>query len=192
MAPKMIYLCRHGETEWTLSGQHTSSTDLELTKNGVREAKELSKVLKDTHFDSVFCSPLKRARTTAELCGHSTFEVEEALFEWRYGDYEGITSKEIKQTVPGWNIFENGAPNGESVHEVEVRAKALCEKLKKLEGNVLLFSSGHISRVIGAVWVGLPAHHGKYLKLSTASLSILGFEHDYPVISCWNSTCHLD
>ncbi|MCP5469281.1 MAG: histidine phosphatase family protein [Chlamydiales bacterium] len=191
MAPKHIYLCRHGETEWTLSGQHTSSTDLELTKNGIHEAKCLKKALKGIHFDSIFSSPLKRATETAKLAGYPAFEVEEGLFEWRYGKYEGMTSKRIKESDPNWNIFEKGAPEGESVEDVQERTERLCAKLRELEGNVLLFSSGHISRAIGAVWAGMPVHHGKYLVLSTASLSILGYEHDYPVIRCWNNLSHL-
>ncbi len=168
--------------------QHTSVTDLDLTPDGEKEAANLHNVLQQIEFDAVFCSPLKRAQQTAKLAGYSTYDLEDDLFEWRYGAYEGLTTKEIHEKDPKWNLFESGGPEGESVADVEKRAQRLCEKLKDLSGNVLLFSSGHISRVIGAVWVGLPAHHGKYLALSTASFSILGFEHDYPVIVRWNCT----
>lgn len=187
----MVYLCRHGETEWTLSGQHTSSTDLELTENGKEEAKILGKALQGIEFKTILCSPLKRAQETARLAGFPTYEIEEGLFEWRYGDYEGATSKEIKQKDLTWNLFEKGAPGGESVRDIEVRTKKLVERLYTLDGNVLLFSSGHISRVIGAVWIKSPAHFGKFLKLSTASKSLLGYEHDYPVICGWNDISHL-
>jgi len=191
MTPKMIYLCRHGETAWSLSGQHTSITDLELTENGMREAERLGKALKGIHFDTVLSSPSKRAQDTAKIAGFPNYQVDDGLLEWRYGAYEGKTLKEIKQIDPTWNIFEKGGLDGESVRDVEERAKKLCMKLHSLSGNVLLFSSGHISRVIGAVWVGLHAHFGKYLKLSTASRSQLGYEHGYPVISFWNDTSHL-
>ena len=191
MAPKMIYLCRHGETEWSRSGQHTSSTDLDLTENGKEEAVKLGKTLQGIDFTRVLCSPLKRAQETAKLAGFSKYEIDEALFEWRYGDFEGLTSQEIKKKDPMWNLFEKGAPHGESIKDIETRIKKLVERLYRMEGNVLLFSSGHISRVIGAIWIKSPAHFGKFLKLSTASRSLLGYEHGYPVICGWNDISHL-
>ena len=187
----MVYLCRHGETAWSRSGQHTSSTDLELTENGIEEAKCLGKTLKGFEFDTILSSPLKRAQETAKIAGFPDYQLEDGLFEWRYGEYEGLTSKEIKKRDPTWNIFEKGGLEGESVRDIQERTSKLCQKLYALEGNVLLFSSGHISRAIGSVWVGASASFGKYLKLSTASRSLLGYEHGYPVICCWNDTSHL-
>ncbi|MCH9610348.1 MAG: Acid phosphatase [Chlamydiales bacterium] len=190
MAPKSVTLCRHGETKWSKSGKHTSSTDLDLTVDGREEAELLGDSL-GSNFDAVFCSPLKRAVQTAELAGFSNFEIEDALFEWRYGDYEGVSSEQIHRKEPKWNLFEDGAPGGESVAEVESRAAEFVKRLQQLEGDILLFSSGHISRVLGAVWIRAGAHFGKFLKLSTASKSILAYEHGYPVITSWNDTSHL-
>lgn len=191
MGPQLIYLCRHGETEWSHSGQHTSTTDLDLTPNGIHEAELLGNALKGIAFAKVFASPLKRAQQTAQHAGFPDFELEEGLFEWRYGNYEGLTSKKIKENNPNWNLFDQGAPGGESVHDVEERTNRLIKKLRQLKGNILLFSSGHISRAIGAAWAGMPVQHGKYLLLSTASISTLGYEHEYPVICSWNNLAHL-
>ncbi len=185
-----IYLCRHGETAWSHSGQHTSFTDLELTESGIKEAQGLKQALEGLRFDAVFSSSLKRAKQTAEIVGHS-FEIDDALFEWRYGEYEGLTTPEIREKNPGWNVFDFPSPGGESVEQIEARVQPFIDRLLKLEGRVLLFSSGHISRVIGAMWIELGARYGKHLALSTASLSILGFERESRCLKCWNNTAHI-
>lgn len=185
-----IYLCRHGQTAWSKSGQHTSYTDLELIPEGIEQAKALSHLLKGIQFDTVLSSPLKRATQTAEICGYS-YMLEDALFEWNYGEYEGLTTEEIRKKVPGWDIFDHPCPGGETFEQIEERVQGLFSRLLKLKGRVLLFSSGHISRCIGPAWIGLPIGYGKHFDLSTASLSILGFHRGDRVISTWNSVSHI-
>ncbi len=184
---KEIYICRHGQTKWSKSDQHTSFTDLELIPEGIEQAKALARVLKGQVFDHVFSSPSKRATQTAEICGYPP-QIEEALAEWNYGKYEGLTTPEIRKMVPGWDVFDYECPGGESSEQIESRVKGLFDRLLKLKGRVLLFSSGHISRAIGPAWIGLPVRYGRHFDLSTASLSILGFHRDDRVISCWNNT----
>ncbi len=187
-----ITIVRHGETEWSLNGRHTGSTDLELTENGRNEAGLLGRSLRKTKFDHVFSSPLKRAMTTCELSGFGMqMKLEPSLVEWDYGDYEGLTSLEICKTVPNWSIFSKDPPNGETSKQICNRVDALLEKLKALGGDILLFSSGHISRAIAARWLGLPVSFGSYLALSTTSKSILFYEKEKPVIFLWNDTSHL-
>lgn len=189
---KTVYLCRHGETEWSKSGQHTSFTDLPLTSIGEAEARDLGRALKGLEISYVFTSSLKRAKETARLAGFDGAAVEEdALFEWRYGDYEGLTTREIQKTSPEWNIFDDGPKGGESIEEVEKRCQLFINRLLPLSGNICLFSSGHISRALGAVWLGLPASYGKYFMLSTASISQLSFEHGNRTFFSWNQTDHL-
>ncbi len=182
-----VYLCRHGETEWTLSGQHTSYSDIPLTENGKVQAAKLMKRLNGISFDKVYSSPLIRAKTTCDIVGYgSEAEIWDDLFEWRYGDLEGKTTPEIRETIPGWTIFDDGAPGGESIQEVSGRADRVIEKVRQFSGRVALFSSGHFSRVLGARWVGLPAGAGRSFVLNTASLSILGYEREVPAIKLWN------
>ena len=190
---KKVYLLRHGETEWTLSGQHTGRTDIDLTRNGRREAKRLGKTLKHITFDHVICSPLKRVRDTCRLAGFKDHILyDEGLIEWDYGDYEGITTKEIQKSNPEWTIFSQDPPGGETSQKVKERVDRLIEKVEKLDGeNIALFSSGHISRVIGARWLNFPVSYGQYFVLSTASKSILGFEHGHRALLSWNDTSHL-
>lgn len=180
-----IYVCRHGETDWSLSGQHTSFTDLSLTENGRAEAKRLKGKLEPFTFDRIFTSPLKRAQETCELAGF-VGDVWDDLFEWNYGDYEGLTTVEIHQSVPDWTIFDYGAPGGESIEDVAKRADRVVSTLRKMSGKVLLFTSGHFSRVLAARWVSLPASGGRYLITSTATIGILGYSRDEPVIKQWN------
>lgn len=187
---KEIILCRHGQTEWSKSGQHTSYTDLELIPEGILQAKSLSKMLKGQKFDTVLSSPLKRATQTADICGFS-YEIEDALTEWNYGEYEGMTTPDIRKQVPGWDVFDYECPGGESSADIEARVGALFERLLKLKGRVLLFSSGHITRAIGPAWIGLPIRYGRHFDLSTASMSLLGFHRDDRVIASWNNTSHL-
>jgi broad specificity phosphatase PhoE len=181
----MIYLCRHGETAWTKSGQHTSRTDLELTDVGRSQAAELARTLKQTSFKKVLSSPLKRAKQTAELAGFHPL-IDPDLTEWDYGDYEGKTSAEIGK---GWNLFRDGAPGGESLEAIRLRADRVLHKLT--DGPILLFSHGHFLRVLAARWMGLEVSVGAKLTLSVASVSILGHEREIHVIKLWNSTSHL-
>ncbi len=189
--PLRLFLIRHGETEWSLSGQHTGRTDIGLTANGERAARELGRRLRGISFTRVVTSPLLRARRTCELALPAAgFEVEPDLAEWDYGGYEGRTSAEILEERPGWNLFRDGAPDGEAPGQVGARADRLLVGLRALQGNVALFSHGHFSRVLAARWIGLPVARAQHFLLATASLSILAYEHertDRPVIALWNS-----
>jgi broad specificity phosphatase PhoE len=186
-----IFLIRHGETEWTLSGRHTGKTNIPLTENGQKQAYLLTGALKSIPFQKAFVSPLRRAKETFELSKLNVkAEFDEDLVEWDYGQYEGLTSKQIHQSQPGWSIFIQGAPGGESVADVGARANRVLSRLRSFNGNVLVFSSGHFLRVLAARWLDLPPSFGKYLVLSPASISILGFEHNTPAILQWNSTSY--
>jgi broad specificity phosphatase PhoE len=187
-----IYLLRHGETEWTQLGRHTGLTDIPLTKNGKKEAKKLGKSLRKISFDTILCSPLKRAYDTGAIVfPKDKIVIDRDLVEWDYGDYEGLTSKEIQKTNPGWNVFTQDTPGGESRELIEMRADRVIEKVSRLSGTVAIISSGHFSRALGSRWLKLPVSYGQYFVLSTASKSILGFEHEHPAILCWNDTSHL-
>jgi probable phosphoglycerate mutase len=189
----MIYLARHGETAWTLSGQHTGLSDIPLTERGERNARSLGERLKGMSFAAVFTSPLQRARRTCELAGFGAVAtVESDLVEWHYGDYEGKTTAEIRQQRPDWDLFRDGCPNGENAADVGQRADRVVARLRAVGGNVLVFSSGHFLRVLAARWLGLPPTGGRYLYLGTAALSILGYEHGLgePVIRLWNDNRH--
>jgi probable phosphoglycerate mutase len=191
MTSKQIYLIRHGETEWSKSGQHTGLTDLPLTENGINQAKHLGKRLERVTFDHVFTSPLKRAYDTCCLCGlKSQTKITDALLEWNYGDYEGKKTAEIHQTHPGWNIFDHGAPNGESTAEITKRADDFLKKLESLMGTIAVFSSGHFSRALTVRFLGFPLLEGRHFMLSTASLSILSYEHHVPALQLWNDISH--
>jgi broad specificity phosphatase PhoE len=185
-----LYLIRHGETEWSLSGQHTSHTDIPLLAKGEADAAKLADRLRSVRFNQVFTSPRLRARRTCELAGFgSRGKVEPDLAEWNYGDYEGLRSTEIHQKRPDWNIFRDGCPNGESPEEIVTRVDRLISRLRKLEGKVAVFSHGHLGRCLAARWINAPLEEGRRLLLSPASISILAHEHDdpaAPVISLWN------
>lgn len=182
-----VYLCRHGETIWTLSGQHTSFTDLPLTENGRHQSSLLAKELNGHPFATVFVSPSQRALATCELAVHiKTPVVDPDLAEWNYGDYEGMTTPEIRALVPGWSIFTHGAPGGESIKQVGERADRVIAKIRKADGDVAIFSSGHFSRVLAARWLGLPVETGRHFQLFIASLSILAYERETPAIRLWN------
>ena len=189
-ALSVAYLARHGETAWTLSGQHTGRTDLPLTEHGERQAQALGERLRGSTFAKVLVSPLRRAMRTAEMAGFgNAMETDPDLAEWDYGQYEGRRTAEIHAERPGWMLFRDGCPGGESAVEVGARADRVIERVRAVHGNVLLFSSGHILRVLGARWLGLEASAGRYLLLGTASLSILDHEHnnpDEPAIRLWN------
>jgi broad specificity phosphatase PhoE len=191
----VVYVARHGETAWSLSGQHTGLTDLPLTPNGERNARRLGERLKGMTFAKVFTSPLQRAARTCELAGFGAVaEVDPDLVEWDYGQYEGLRSDEILAKRPDWQLFRDGAPGGESPAQVRARADRVVQRVRAVRGNVLLFSSGHFIRVFAARWLGLdPVSAGKYFLLSTASLSALGYEHNrsQPVIRLWNDDHHV-
>ncbi|MBS0606052.1 MAG: histidine phosphatase family protein [Parachlamydiales bacterium] len=189
---RKIYLIRHGETEWTLTGQHTGTTDLPLTENGREQAALLSKRLKGHAFERVFISPLKRASETCELAGlYRHAEIDPDLAEWNYGDYEGLKTDEIWKKEAHWNIFLRGAPNGESIEDIAVRTNRILMKINNFHGDIALFSHGHFLRALTARWLKLPISDGNLLALSPASISILGFERDHHVIRLWNDINHL-
>jgi broad specificity phosphatase PhoE len=191
----VIYLARHGETAWTVTGQHTGRTNLPLTPNGERNARRLGLRLQGMSFVKVFTSPLQRATRTCELAGFGAVaEVDEDLVEWDYGQYEGMRSAEILADRPRWQLFRDGCPGGESPEEVGLRADRVIERVRAAGGDVLVFSSGHFIRVLAARWLELgPGSAGKYLVLNTSSLSALGYEHklSQPVIRLWNDDHHV-
>ena len=186
---RQVYLIRHGETQWARVGKHTGLTDVPLTENGKNQAFLLGKRLQKVKFDYVFSSRLKRAHDTSTICGFNPLILEE-LLEWDYGDYEGLTLEEIHKKDPQWNIFTHGAPNGESVTEVKARVNRLIEKVESLEGHIALFSSGHISRALTSQWLQLSMETGNRFLLSTASLSILSYEHEEHALELWNDCSH--
>jgi broad specificity phosphatase PhoE len=190
----VVYLARHGETAWSLTGQHTGLTDLPLTQHGEQNARALGQRLTGLNFAKVFTSPLQRASRTCDLAGFGTVaEVERDLVEWDYGQYEGLRTAEIHAERPGWQLFRDGCPGGESPDQVGARADRVISRVRAVEGDTLLFSSGHFLRVLASRWLGLEPAGGKYLLLSTASLSALSYEHDRsePVIRLWNDTRHV-
>ena len=190
----VVYLARHGETAWSLSGQHTGLTDLPLTEIGERNARSLGERLRGLAFARVFTSPLQRAARTCELAGFGArSELDPNLLEWNYGQYEGRRSAEIRAERPDWQLFRDGCPGGESPEQVGVRADNVVRRVREVAGDVLLFSSGHFLRVLAARWLGLEPAAGRYFLLGTASLSALGYEHrrSEPVICLWDDTRHV-
>jgi broad specificity phosphatase PhoE len=188
-----VYLARHGETAWTVSGQHTGLTDLPLTERGKRNARQLGERLKGLAFAHVFASPLLRARQTCELAGFGAVaKIDPDLVEWNYGAYEGKTTAEILKERPEWRLFRDGCPGGEGAADVGTRADRVVARLRTLDGDTLIFSSSHFLRVLAARWLGVAPSGGQYFILSTAALSIVGYEHDKsePVIRLWNDCRH--
>lgn len=189
--PCRLYLIRHGQTAWSLSGQHTGQTDIPLTDQGEQNARALGQRLRDVHFIRVFTSPRRRAARTCELAGFGAIaQIEPDLAEWNYGDYEGQRSVDIRKTRPDWNIFRDGCPGGESPTQISERADRVITKLKPIDGNVAVFSHGHFGRVLAARWIEMPVTHAQRLLLDTASVSVLGFDHgraDAPAIVLWNA-----
>ena len=193
MAQPDIYLARHGETEWSVSGRHTGVTDIPLTDDGRRHAEALAPRLAGRGFAAVLTSPMQRARETCRLAGlGDRAVVRNELMEWNYGDYEGETTPDIRRTVPGWSVWTHGAPGGESPEEVGARCDALIAELVEAEGDVVCFAHGHILRVLGARWMGIPPGKGANLLLSTGTLSILGWERTNRAIRLWNDRSHMD
>jgi probable phosphoglycerate mutase len=188
-----VYLARHGETAWTISHQHTGRTDIPLTARGEANARSLGERLRGETFELVFVSPLGRARRTCELAGFGAQARSEAdLLEWDYGAYEGRTTAEIRAERPGWYLFRDGCPDGESVEAVGARADRVVARLKRARGHVILFGHSHFFRVLAARWLGLPAADARHFVLGTAALSVLGYEHtlDEPAILLWNDDRH--
>lgn len=186
-APAELWLVRHGETEWSRDHRHTSLTDLALTDVGERAATTLERRLEGVDFDLVLTSPLLRARRTAELAGHPEAEVEEDLVEWDYGDYEGITTAEIRRTIPGWTVWTHPTPGGESAAQVGERLDRVVARVRAHGGRCLAFAHGHSLRVLTARWLGLPPADGRLLRLDTATVSVLGFERETAVVLKWNA-----
>jgi len=189
-----VYLARHGETPWSISGQHTGLTDLPLTERGERNARRLGERLRGLAFAKVLTSPLQRAARTCELAGFGRMaQVERDLLEWNYGDYEGRRSVEIHAERPDWKLFRDGCPGGETPGQVGARADRVVRLLRTLQGDILIFSSGHFLRVLAARWLGLEPAAGSFLLLSTASLSALSYEHNLsePAIRLWDDDRHV-
>ena len=190
----VIYLARHGETAWTVSGQHTGLTDLPLTERGEENARRLRDRLKGMVFAKIFASPLQRVRRTCELAGYGRLaEVDPDLTEWDYGDYEGLTTADIRKEHPDWQLFRDGCPGGERLSDVAARADRVISRVRRVACAVLLFSSGHFLRVLAARWIGQEPAAGRFLLLGTATVSALGYEHglDEPVIRLWNDGRHV-
>ena len=189
-----IYVARHGETAWSLSGQHTGRTDLPLTEQGRQNAVKLGARLRGLQFAKVFTSPLQRAATTCQLAGFGEASVTDPdLVEWNYGEYEGLTSVEIHARRPDWSLFRDGCPGGESPEQTGARADRVVKRLREVNGNALVFSSGHFLRMLATRWLGLEPGGGRFFVLGTASLSALGYENSLaqPVIKLWNETGYL-
>ncbi len=191
----VLYLARHGETAWSLSGQHTGRTDLPLTPHGEAAARALGERLRGRSFAKVLTSPSQRARRTCDLAGFGGgAETEPDLAEWDYGDYEGRRTVEIHAERPDWQLFRDGCPGGETAAQIGARADRVIARIRAVGADVLAVSSAHILRVLGARWLGLEPEGGRLLLLGTASLSLLGYEHnlDEPVIRLWNDTGPVD
>ncbi|MDK4738461.1 histidine phosphatase family protein [Rhizobium sp. CB3060] len=184
-----IYLVRHGQTEWSLSGRHTGRADIPLTPAGEEAARKVAGRLPAIDFATVWSSPSERAKSTSTLAGFGDARaVKDDLAEWNYGAYEGVTTKEILAQRPGWQLFRDGCPDGETAADVGARADRIISELRQVNGNVLIFSSAHFLRVFAARWLGLQPQGGAHFVLDTTSISILGYEHDLsePVIRRWN------
>jgi probable phosphoglycerate mutase len=187
MANQRVFLVRHGETEWSVSGRHTGLTDIPLTENGRRIASRLKPVLRRVHFALALTSPLLRARETCELAGLiDRAIVDPDLIEWNYGEYEGLTAHEIQKVRPGWIVFRDGSPGGETPLQVETRIDRVIQRIKSVAGNVALFSHGHFLRAFAARWVGLRVSDGSRFLLETATLSVMGHYRGTPAVKRWN------
>lgn len=189
MSIHQVYLVRHGETAWSLSGQHTGTTDIPLTDHGREMASLLQPVLAKQTFQLALTSPLQRARETCRLAGLSEHaQVDADLIEWNYGDYEGLTPKQIHATAPGWLIFRDGCPNGESTEQIAARVDRLIAKVRAVDGHVALFAHGHIFRTFAARWLGLPVAAGCHFLLDPSTISILSYYRGIPAVKRWNAT----
>jgi broad specificity phosphatase PhoE len=183
-----VFLIRHGETVWSLDGRHTGTTDIPLTDNGRRLAERLRPVLAKHTFRLALCSPMLRARETCELAGFGDAAVTEAdLVEWNYGDYEGLTTKQIREVAPGWVVFRDGCPAGEAPEQVAARVDRVIVRSHAIDGDVVLFAHGHVLRVLAARWIGLSALGGQHFMLRTGAVSVLGFYREIPAVRVWNA-----
>ena len=190
-ASQSIWLLRHGATEWSRNGRHTGTSDIPLLPEGEEEAKALAPRLRGQAFAQVWVSPLQRARRTCELAGlGAQADVHPDLREWDYGDYEGITTKEIRQTVPAWSVWSHGCPGGEDAAAVTARCQRVIDQLLTIEGDVALFAHGHILRSLAGTWMEQGACGGKHLILGTGTYSVLGFERENRALKHWNAPCH--
>jgi probable phosphoglycerate mutase len=186
--PGEVFLIRHGETEWSLSGQHTGSTDIPLTDHGEAAARLLAPVLADRDFSLVLCSPLQRARRTCELAGlGGQASIDPDLAEWNYGSYEGLTPAAIREQHPGWLVFRDGCPAGESPAEMGERVDRVISRVRQNGGRVALFAHGHVFRVFVARWIELSPSHGAHFLLDTSTLTILSYYRGIPAVKCWNA-----
>jgi broad specificity phosphatase PhoE len=186
--PGEVFLIRHGETEWSLSGQHTGSTDIPLTEHGEAMARLLAPVLADRNFSLVLCSPLQRARRTCELAGLAgQASIDPDLAEWNYGSYEGLTPSVIRGQNPSWLVFRDGCPDGESPAEVGERVDRVIRRVRENGGRVALFAHGHVFRVFVARWIELSPSHGAHFLLDTSTLTILSYYRGIPAVKCWNA-----
>lgn len=182
-----VWLVRHGATDWSESGRHTGRTDVQLTSDGESTARTLAPVLAAQPFVLVVTSPLERARRTAELAGFPDAEVDPDLLEWDYGDYEGVTTPEIRQTVPDWTVWTRPCPGGETAEQVAERLDRVIERLRSLDGDALVFGHGHALRALAARWLGESVAAGRFYRLDTATISVLGLEREQPVLQRWNA-----
>lgn len=184
---RQLWLVRHGETEWSASGQHTGRTDLPLTPEGEKRAAEIGRFLAGRQFALVLTSPMQRARETCRIAGYGgAAAVDSNLREWDYGEYEGLTTPQIQSERPGWSLWRDGVVDGESIEQVAARAQAVIERARASAGDALLFAHGHILRILSACWLGLPPDGARLFALGTASVSTLGYEHETRVIARWN------
>jgi probable phosphoglycerate mutase len=186
--PARLFAVRHGETEWSLSLKHTGRTDVPLTDAGRERAKQVGKFLMGREFALVLTSPFTRARDTAALAGYPEAIVDDDLREWDYGDYEGRKTLDIRKERPGWFLWDDGAPNGETIDEIGARADRVIKRVREVEGDVLVFAHGHILRVVAARWLDQPPGFGRHLILSPATLSILAHEREAPALETWNAS----
>jgi len=183
-----VVLVRHGETEWSLSGQHTGRTDIPLTERGRQQARLLEPLLSTANFALVLSSPLRRARETCELAGLGPrIQLEPDLMEWNYGEYEGLTSKQIQRTAPNWMVFTDGCPGGEMPEQVGARVDRLIDRIRPVAGRVALFAHGHVLRVFVARWIGLPPSAGQHFMLDTSTVGVLGYYQGVPAVKRWNA-----
>ncbi len=182
-----VFAIRHGETAWSLTGQHTGTTDIPLTDNGRRLAERMRPVLARNAFELVLCSPMQRARETCELAGlDDKAVIDSDLAEWNYGKYEGLTPKQIDEVALGWLIFRDGCPGGEAPEQVGARVDRVIARSRAVDGDIALFAHGHVLRVLAARWIGLPAGGGQHFLLDTGTLCVLGYYREIPAVRIWN------
>src|SRR5262245_5042209 len=187
MSGGSVWLVRHGETAWSRDGRHTSTTEVPLTEDGIEAAREMAKRLAGHDFALVLTSPRARARKTAELAGFADAVVDDDLAEWDYGRYEGVTSAQIRESEPGWTVWTHAVPGGETAAEISARVDRVVARARGAEGDVLLFGHGHALRALAARWLGQPVTDGRLYRLDTATVSVLGYERDTPVLVHWNA-----